>query len=33
VIETLGTELRRTMHLLGVSRIDQLDPSLVRLQP
>ncbi|MHA6626128.1 alpha-hydroxy acid oxidase [Pseudonocardia sichuanensis] len=33
VIEILGSELRRTMHLLGVSRIDQLDPALVRLRP
>jgi L-lactate dehydrogenase (cytochrome) len=33
VIEIFGSELRRTMHLLGVSRIDQLDPSMVRLRP
>jgi L-lactate dehydrogenase (cytochrome) len=33
VIEIFHSELKRTMHLLGISRIDQLDPSLVRLRP
>ena len=32
-IEIYASELRRTMQLLGVSRLDNLDASIVRLRP
>jgi L-lactate dehydrogenase (cytochrome) len=32
-IAIYASELRRTMHLLGVSRLDSLDSSIVRLRP
>jgi L-lactate dehydrogenase (cytochrome) len=32
-IEILGSELRRTMHLLGTPKLDALNPSMVRLRP
>ena len=32
-IEIYASELRRTMQLLGVSRLENLDASIVRLRP